>query len=110
MSLKDNLKLESLKDPKTAALAVLATLGVVSLLKSTKSVLSNAYRLFLKPFPNLSKNYGKNTWVFITGGSNGLGQAYSRILASKGFNCIITGRHQDTLIIAKKQLEDDFGI
>lgn len=52
----------------------------------------------------MSRYDGKN--VVITGGSSGLGLATARYLVAHGARVLVTGRHQDTLDEAARQLGD----
>ena len=51
----------------------------------------------LRPSKDLTARYGKNTWALITGGSDGIGKAFSFELASKGFNLILVSRNKQKL-------------
>lgn len=46
---------------------------------------------------NLAQRYGTGSWVFITGGSGGIGGAVAVNLAKKGFNIIIISRNAKLL-------------
>lgn len=47
--------------------------------------------------------------ALVTGSSSGIGEEYSRVLASKGFNLVITARREDRLQKLKTELEQKHG-
>ena len=49
-------------------------------------------------------------WALVSGASGGLGQAFSRHLASCGVNLVLTGRRQDVLDDLANQLTTRYGI
>lgn len=49
------------------------------------------YKHFLITELNLTERYGKNTWVFITGCSQGQGKRFALEFAKRGFNIILSG-------------------
>lgn len=50
----------------------------------------------------------KNKVVIITGGGKGIGYGIARAFSKAGANVVITGRTEQSLLDAKKQLEDEF--
>lgn len=59
--------------PKTTnALKVIALL---SILKQCISVLVSIYRRLIRPKKNLIARYGRDSWAFVTGSSEGIGKA-----------------------------------
>lgn len=52
------------------------------------------------------KRYGD--WCVIYGAAGGMGQAFSRYLASIGFHCILIDKSKDELLQLKKDLEKKF--
>lgn len=49
-----------------------------------------------------------NTWALVTGASDGIGLAFVKELAHKGFNVVLHGRNPDKLEKLKKKLSDEF--
>ena len=49
-------------------------------------------------------------WALVSGASGGLGQAFSRHLASCGVNLVVTGRRHDVLDDLADQLTTRYGI
>lgn len=52
----------------------------------------------------------KNKTVLITGGGKGIGFGLAKTFAKKGYNLVITGRHQETLDKAKEELESTYNV
>lgn len=48
--------------------------------------------------------------VMITGGGRGIGRGISNAFAAEGAKLVITGRTKSTLDIARKELEDQYGV
>ena len=49
---------------------------------------------------DLPTRYGKGTWAFITGGSEGFGKVYAKLLAKQGFNLVLVAEGAKKLEIA----------
>ncbi|KAJ0779911.1 putative very-long-chain 3-oxoacyl-CoA reductase [Helianthus annuus] len=75
---------------------ILFTLGSISFLKISVTILRWVYVNFLRPPKNIKK-YG--SWALVTGSTDGIGKAFAFELAKKGVNLILVGRNP-------KKLED----
>lgn len=84
---------EQLKSQPTWLL-VLFSLGSLSLLRLSLSILQWVYVNFLRPGKNLKK-YG--SWAVITGPTDGIGKAFAFQLARKGLNLVLVGRSPNKL-------------
>lgn len=84
---------EQLKSQPTWLL-VLFSLGSLSLLRLSLSILKWVYVNFLRPGKNLKK-YG--SWAVITGPTDGIGKAFAFQLARKGLNLVLVGRSPNKL-------------
>jgi len=52
----------------------------------------------------------KTKTAIITGATSGLGEAYAKALASKGWNLLLTGRRMDRLSQLKQEFENSYGV
>ncbi|XP_058977381.1 hydroxysteroid dehydrogenase-like protein 1 [Musca domestica] len=99
----------------SCCLEFLTTLGAIVLLyflyECLKSPVKLLYYQWLereKKLPPLTDKYGK--WAAITGSTDGIGKAYSRELARKGFNIVLIARNEEKLRQTAKEIEQDFGV
>lgn len=79
---------------EVALQTMLATTGELVALSALLSILSFAWRHFLRPSKDLRK-YGK--WAVVTGATDGIGKAYAFELARKGLSVLIISRTQSKL-------------
>ena len=63
------------------------------------------WRHILRPRRDLTARYGGN-WAVVTGGSDGIGEAYCYELAKAGFNIIIVSRTLDKMERVAQNLRD----
>lgn len=52
----------------------------------------------------LKKYGGNDSWAVVTGGSDGIGEHYCRLLAKKGFNICIIGRNEAKIVAKLKEI------
>jgi 17beta-estradiol 17-dehydrogenase / very-long-chain 3-oxoacyl-CoA reductase len=57
----------------------------------------------------LIARYGGN-WAVVTGGSDGIGEAYCYELAKSGFNIIIVSRTMEKMETVAQKLRDEFKV
>ena len=55
------------------------------------------YKIFIRRRLDLKLRYGKNTWAFVTGATDGIGKGFAEALAREGFNIILVSRTQEKL-------------
>lgn len=60
--------------------------------------------IFLLKELNLIERYGKGTWAFITGSSDGIGLGFANHLAARGFNIILCARNPEKLERRMKEI------
>ncbi|XAR64451.1 Very-long-chain 3-oxoacyl-CoA reductase [Bertholletia excelsa] len=73
----------------------LSSLGLLSVLKLTFSLIKWVFILLLRPPRNLKAQYGP--WAVVTGATDGIGKAFAVELAKTGLNLILTSRSADKL-------------
>ncbi|KAL7140667.1 hypothetical protein ABFS83_08G004000 [Erythranthe nasuta] len=85
---------------------ILLSLGSISLLKLSFSILIWVYVNFIRPGKNLKK-YG--SWALITGPTDGIGKAFAFQLARKGLNLVLVGRNPDKLKEVSESIKSKSG-
>ncbi|KRW99405.1 hypothetical protein PPERSA_02517 [Pseudocohnilembus persalinus] len=84
------------------------------LLTLSKHVYKNASKIipYLLPQENviskLNQNYGKNSFAFITGSTDGLGKEIAKKLAQNNFNLILQGRNPEKLQRVTQEIQSQF--
>ena len=63
-----------------------------------------AMRMSLQSTKNFIKIYGKNSWVVVTGGSDGIGLGFCEAFAELGFNICLIARNEKKLENTSKYL------
>lgn len=67
-------------------------------------LLSGLYQYTLRRPLDLLTRYGRNSWAVVTGGSEGIGQAFGELLAGMGFNVLLISRSQSKLDKAAQEI------
>jgi|JI6StandDraft_1071083.scaffolds.fasta_scaffold01536_4 hypothetical protein len=98
------------KFPKLLTLCSL--LGALLILSKILKTLRFVYKNFLRKRRNLLQRYGENSWVFITGSSDGnltsnigIGRAFAHAFAKRGFNIILCARTESKLQKVQEELQ-----
>jgi 17beta-estradiol 17-dehydrogenase / very-long-chain 3-oxoacyl-CoA reductase len=81
--------------PKT--FGILSLIGALVIIAKIFKVLKAFYKNVIRPKKNLLKRYGKNSWVLVTGSSDGIGKQFALSFAKRGFNVIISARTKSKL-------------
>lgn len=68
------------------------------------------YKNFLRKRKNLIQRYGSQSWVLVTGATDGIGRALCEEFAKEGFNIILLSRNQNKLSEVSKFLQSKFKI
>ena len=63
------------------------------------------YRLAIRKRYNLKERYGHNTWILVTGATDGIGKGFCEALAREGFNIILVARTLDKLKKCEEELK-----
>lgn len=69
-------------------------IGLIVIFLYTKNIISFLYSKFLRTRKDFIKVYGKDTWVLVTGASDGIGKAFCFEFAKIGFNVCLLGRNK----------------
>lgn len=82
--------------------ALFGFIGFLFLYTKLKSIVLYIFNLIYGPKRNLTAIYGKDSYVLVTGGSEGIGEAIAHEFAARGFNLILVARSVDKLQKAKE--------
>lgn len=97
------------KTPK-ALVYLLAAIGSVPALTYVGSSLLRVWKYFGRKEVNLPARYGQNSYVLITGASDGIGKSLAFEFAKRGFNLVIIARRAQVLEDMKVELEQRYSI
>jgi short-subunit dehydrogenase len=85
--------------------ALVSIIGTYILLRILYHVWLCIQEVFLLKELDLLNRYGRGSWAFITGSTDGIGFGFADNLAKRGFNVIICARNPEKLATKKKLLE-----
>ena len=80
-------------------------IGIYILLRILYHIWLCIQEVFLMKELDLLNRYGRGSWAFITGSTDGIGLGFAHNLARRGFNVIICARNPEKLARRKKELE-----
>lgn len=72
-------------------------IGFIWLVAKLITFLNFIYSETLRPEKNHLQTYGKGSYAFVTGASDGIGKAFCFSLAKRGFNVILAARNENKL-------------
>lgn len=75
---------------------IVSIVGALVLLKTGVKFLANIIHL-LRCTPDITKRYGKGSYVLITGSTDGIGKALTFEFAKRGFNIVSMSRSLEKL-------------
>lgn len=87
---------------------LISLVGVIFLWRKIRNFLLYIINLVKGPHRDLTAIYGENSYVLITGGSDGIGKALSCEFAKKGFNLILVARDLKKLNNAKAEIQKQY--
>ena len=90
-------------------LTLLAGLGVLTIASYLAVPVHAAWKHIIRPRKNLAQRYGGN-WALVTGGGDGIGEAYCYELASSGFNIVIVSRTLEKMEKVAQNLRDKYKV
>ena len=80
-------------------------LGLIGLVKVIIWLYSYIKSLCLLKALPLTEVYGKNSWVVVTGATDGIGLEYCKAFAREGFNIVMISRSQEKLGLKKQEVQ-----
>ena len=80
-------------------------IGLIFIFLYTKNIISFLYSKFLRIRKDFINIYGKDTWVLVTGASDGIGKAFCLEFARIGFNVCLLGRSKLKLELVEDEVK-----
>jgi 17beta-estradiol 17-dehydrogenase / very-long-chain 3-oxoacyl-CoA reductase len=68
-------------------------------------LLTFTYKNFIRQRVDLIKRYGANTWVLVTGATDGIGKGFCEEFAKEGFNIILVSRELNKLNTVSNEIK-----
>ena len=87
---------------------LISLLGIIFLWKKIRNTIIYIGNILFGKTRDLQKIYGKSSYVLITGGSEGIGKAFAKEFAKRGFNLILMARNLTTLAEAQKEIQAEY--
>ena len=86
-------------NPATKFTILLSLIRIVGLLKLIELIYRVVWTVKrnLRTTEGLTERYGRGSWAVITGGSDGIGLAMAKELASRHFNIVIVAKNQNKM-------------
>jgi len=94
-----------LSDTRPKTFQVLTLIGFLVVLSKVYRLLKNIYKNLLRPQRKHLKRYGANSWVLVTGSSDGIGKQFALCFAKRGFNIILSARTKSKLEAVKEEIK-----
>ena len=76
---------------------LLLTIGILKSVSIAYEILAFLNHFLLTKSYDLLDRYGEGSWALVTGSSDGIGAAYAKLLARKGFNVCLVSRTKSKL-------------
>jgi 17beta-estradiol 17-dehydrogenase / very-long-chain 3-oxoacyl-CoA reductase len=94
-------------NPATKFTIILSLIRIVGFLKLIELIFRVVWTVKrnLRTTAALTERYGKGSWAVITGGSDGIGLAMAKKLASRHFNIVIISRNQNKMNDAAAEIK-----
>ena len=88
---------------------LLSIIGSMYLLSKTLKIVNFFYRYFVRSGIDLKKRYGSG-WAVVTGASAGIGLAYAKYLAGKGFKILLISNEKDLIQSLSEEIAADYNV
>lgn len=80
--------------------------SIYKIIKCKFSFIYIIYRHYIRNPNNIKLRYGNNTWVVITGATDGIGKGFAIEFAKYDFNILLISRNKEKLINVCKEIEN----
>jgi len=83
-------------------------IGFIWLITRLITFVNFLYSETIRPEKNLIATYGKGSYAFVTGASDGIGKAFCFSLAKRGFNIILAARNENKLKQVAQEIKEKY--